>query len=190
VTATFTATGQGFSIQAASALGFTPVGFAGRCIYPSSIYPADLNIAFSKPLTAFSILTAVQDLACDHGATMKVTAFMNGSVVGSATAQAPPDYTWPSMTLAFAGAAPFNSVNIHYLLPPPGCGDWGPIFMADNMLVTPVPAPPPDLNGDGHVNGADLGALLSAWGTAAGDLDGDGTTTGADLGILLSAWNG
>jgi len=46
-----------------------------------------------------------------------------------------------------------------------------------------------DLNGDGVVDGADLGVLLSAWGGAGGaDLNGDGVIDGADLGILLSAW--
>ncbi|MBL9140920.1 MAG: hypothetical protein JNK53_03555, partial [Phycisphaerae bacterium] len=43
--------------------------------------------------------------------------------------------------------------------------------------------------GDGVVNGADLGALLSAWGQpGAADLNSDGTTNGADLGLMLSAW--
>jgi uncharacterized protein (DUF2141 family) len=46
-----------------------------------------------------------------------------------------------------------------------------------------------DLNGDGVVNGADLGILLTGWGTSgAGDLNGDGVVDGADLGILLTAW--
>ncbi|MCA9284713.1 MAG: S8 family serine peptidase [Phycisphaerales bacterium] len=45
-----------------------------------------------------------------------------------------------------------------------------------------------DLDGDGAVNGADLGLLIGAWGTAAADLNGDGTTNGSDLGILLAAW--
>jgi hypothetical protein len=46
-----------------------------------------------------------------------------------------------------------------------------------------------DLNGDGVVNGADLGLLLGAWGSAGpGDLNGDGTVNGADLGLLLGAW--
>ncbi|HMN97079.1 MAG TPA: hypothetical protein PKC43_11450 [Phycisphaerales bacterium] len=49
---------------------------------------------------------------------------------------------------------------------------------------------PADLNGDGVVDGADLGILLGAWGTAGpGDLNGDGIVDGADLGILLGAWN-
>ncbi len=45
-----------------------------------------------------------------------------------------------------------------------------------------------DLDGDGDVDGADLGELLANWGTAGGDLDGDGVTDGSDLGILLSNW--
>ncbi len=46
-----------------------------------------------------------------------------------------------------------------------------------------------DLNDDGTVDGADLGELLAAWGSAGpGDLDGSGTVDGADLGELLSLW--
>jgi len=52
--------------------------------------------------------------------------------------------------------------------------------------ATPCPA---DLNGDGVVDGADLGILLSAWGgSGVGDLNGDGVVDGADLGGLLSEW--
>jgi hypothetical protein len=50
---------------------------------------------------------------------------------------------------------------------------------------------PGDLDRDGRVNGADLGALLSAWGPANGaaaDINGDGFVNGSDLGILLSGW--
>ncbi|MFO0874276.1 MAG: M12 family metallo-peptidase [Phycisphaerales bacterium] len=48
-----------------------------------------------------------------------------------------------------------------------------------------------DLNHDGHVDGADLGLLLGAWGPCAAceaDLDHDGDVDGADLGLLLGAW--
>lgn len=48
----------------------------------------------------------------------------------------------------------------------------------------------PDVNGDGEVDGADLGILLSTWGTSNNDLNFDGITDGADLGILLGAWGG
>lgn len=47
----------------------------------------------------------------------------------------------------------------------------------------------PDLNGDGVVNGADLGILLANWGqTGQGDLNGDQFVDGGDLGELLAAW--
>ena len=47
-----------------------------------------------------------------------------------------------------------------------------------------------DLDCDGDVDGADLGALLGAWGSGdeGADLDGDGIVGGGDLGILLGAW--
>ncbi len=55
---------------------------------------------------------------------------------------------------------------------------------------------PGDINGDGDVNGADLGLLLSAWGACGdcspgscpADLNGDCTVDGADLGLLLGNW--
>ena len=49
-----------------------------------------------------------------------------------------------------------------------------------------------DLDGNGRVNGADIGLLLGEWGAAGGttgaDIDGNGTVNGADLGLLLGAW--
>jgi len=47
-----------------------------------------------------------------------------------------------------------------------------------------------DLDGSGVIDGADLGALLGAWGTpgSPADLDGDGNVGGADLGVLLGNW--
>src|SRR5512140_1742544 len=35
ITAHFSATGDGYSIQPANTMGFTPAGFTGNCIYPS-----------------------------------------------------------------------------------------------------------------------------------------------------------
>lgn len=55
-----------------------------------------------------------------------------------------------------------------------------------------------DLDGDGVVDGADLGLLLGAWGPCPlggalipceADLTGDGTVDGADLGVLLGGWS-
>jgi len=52
---------------------------------------------------------------------------------------------------------------------------------------------PADLTGDGTVSGADMGALLAAWGACAStfcpaDLDCNGTVSGSDLGVLLTEW--
>jgi hypothetical protein len=41
------------------------------------------------------------------------------------------------------------------------------------------------------VNGADLGLMLSSWGSCPGcaeDLNYDGTVNGLDLGMLLGTW--
>jgi hypothetical protein len=147
ITASFSATGQGFSIQTANTMGFTPAGFAGNCIYPNSIYAADLHIGFSTPVTDFSILYSPQELGCDDSATMRVTAYLGAALVGAATTTAANPGTWPSETLAFSSAQPFDNVVVHYDARPPTCQDWGPIFMADNMQITPVPASITLMNG-------------------------------------------
>lgn len=52
-----------------------------------------------------------------------------------------------------------------------------------------------DLNGDGVVDGADLGILLGSWGACVecagciADLDGNCEVDGADLGLILGAWS-
>lgn len=53
-----------------------------------------------------------------------------------------------------------------------------------------------DLDGDGKVDGHDLGILLGSWGgcpengaPCPADLDGDGTVGPADLGLLLGSWD-
>jgi hypothetical protein len=65
----------------------------------------------------------------------------------------------------------------------------GPAFDVTE-LVRLVPVRPADLNGDGAVNGDDLGILLGAWGPGGGaaDLNHDGYVDGTDLGQLLGAW--
>ncbi len=54
-----------------------------------------------------------------------------------------------------------------------------------------APTIPGDLDGDGFVDGADLGLLLAQWGgPGSADLDGSGAVDGGDLGILLANWSG
>ena len=59
--------------------------------------------------------------------------------------------------------------------------------IAGQCPTTAIPCPA-DFNDDNVVDSADLGTLLSGWGTASGDISGNGTTDSEDLGILLSAW--
>ena len=75
-----------------------------------------------------------------------------------------------------------------------GWGYEGLFFFQDAWVAIlkggePEPCPG-DLNGDGRVDGGDLGLLLAVWGTSdpAADLNGSGTVDGGDLGLLLSAW--
>lgn len=97
--------------------------------------------------------------------------------------------TWPSITtevpeveLAFG-----DEITI-ILFPAPGAlpeqdnGDDAIVIAVDDLCLA-------DLNGDGFVNGGDLGLMLGAWGGAGpGDLDGNGVVDGADLGLLLGEW--
>lgn len=51
--------------------------------------------------------------------------------------------------------------------------------------------PSPDLDGNGVVDGGDVGLMISAWGPCGGcpaDLNGDGVVDGADFGVLFAAW--
>ena len=195
ITAHFSATGQGYSIQRADTLGFTPVGFAGNCIYPSSVYLADLLVGFPQTtLTYFSIMYAPEEYACDSSATMRVTAYLNGTVVGTNTAVADPPGTWPTGTLSITVPQGFNHVVVHYDSPPPTGGDWGPVFLADNMQVTPLTLLRGDLNCDGVVNFGDINPFVLALSAPityaqqypncnilSGDINRDGSVNFADI---------
>jgi hypothetical protein len=61
----------------------------------------------------------------------------------------------------------------------------------DAVVAVRPAAPAGDLDGNGRIDGADLGILLGDWGACDGcasDLDGDGAVSGSDLGLLLGAW--
>lgn len=73
-------------------------------------------------------------------------------------------------------------------LAPSGTPD---IVTTVQLSVTPICRG--DVNESGIVNGVDLAAILSVWGTDGGkfplaDVDGDGIVGGADLTIVLSDW--
>lgn len=60
------------------------------------------------------------------------------------------------------------------------------VALVSKSLVTCVG----DVDHDGQVDGADLGAVLGAWGRddLFADVTGDGIVDGADIGMLLGAW--
>ena len=106
-------------------------------------------------------------------------------------------------------SSPSNPV-VHTLVPL-GSGvrisvdrDLDGFFDQDEIAACADPADPdstpenascgPDLNGDGLVDGVDLGLLFVEWGACAApdcpaDFNGDGLVGAADLGILLAAWS-
>lgn len=62
---------------------------------------------------------------------------------------------------------------------------WQASFDCPNGLIAG------DFNGDGRVDGNDLGTLLGFWGVGSdGDLNCDGRVDGSDLGTLLGNWTG
>ena len=67
-------------------------------------------------------------------------------------------------------------------------GPAGDPFLGLWQMCPNTPMCTGDLNSDGEVGGADLAALLGAWGGPGADLDGDGTTNASDLATLLGGW--
>ncbi|MSR18948.1 MAG: hypothetical protein EXS00_07265 [Phycisphaerales bacterium] len=72
-----------------------------------------------------------------------------------------------------------------YLIRVGGVSTGGYGTLTVSCPSTPCPA---DIDGNGVVDGADLGVVLAAWGGTAGDITGDGITDGVDLAALLGAF--
>lgn len=126
----------GYSIQRADTY-YKPNGFDGNCVFPNTVFRDDLYVSFSQPLSEFSLIYSPHELACSSSARMKVTAYLDNTLVGSSTTTAPGPGTWPTGQLVFNSASPFNRVVIHYDAPPPTGGDFGVIFLSDYMAVSP-----------------------------------------------------
>jgi hypothetical protein len=114
--------------------------------------------------------------------------FTDGFVVGPLAGE------WTSFIQfsdEFTGAPTFDGLTSWFAYSDPAGGVE--LALVENRrvrIVTVCPACAADINRDGFVNGADLAALLAAWGTttANADLNGDGAVDGADLAALLAAW--
>lgn len=88
-------------------------------------------------------------------------------------------------------ASTFGSANTWTLCPGGQTATQSFASLPDAACVARA-ALPGDVNGDGRVDGADIGLLIGAWGSSnpAADLNGDGVVDGGDLGILLGGWTG
>lgn len=73
----------------------------------------------------------------------------------------------------------------------PASQHYGPVATVESSGTPTTPSTlKGDLDGDGHVNQADVDVLTSKWGTAAvaEDLNGNGSVDIGDLSVLLSNW--
>ena len=124
---------------------------------------------------------------------MRVTAFMGGQQVGTATTTAPNPGVWPTGRLSIDVPGGFDLAVVHYDAPPPTCQDYGVIFLADNITVTrlSVPACDPDMNQDGNVDQDDVAYLINVIGggeNPAGvdpDFNRDGNVDQDDVSALI-----
>ena len=109
-----------------------------------------------------------------HSVTVRVNGTAVGQAITDANGVARLNYTIPVNTSGSSLSVRFTDEN-------------GAVI--DRTIVVGSGCRPGDLNCDGVVNGADLGTLLSQWGSAgSADLNGDGVVNGVDLGRLLGAW--
>lgn len=180
----------GYSIQPANTLGFTPAGFGGLCVYPNSVFLSDLTVSFATPVTHFSIMYSPAEIGCDDSARLRATGSMNGVFIATNTTTSPAPGTWPTGTLTLTSDQPFNSVVVHYDAHPPTCQDWGPEFLADNMIVVMAAAPcAADFDGSGDVAVSDIFAFLGAWFAGAPAAYEFGGTPGVPaIFAYLAAW--
>ena len=105
------------------------------------------------------------------------------------------DSSWQEMEYDISGIADGRSdVRVRFTM---GTTDGSVTYCGWNIDdveivgVIPNEGIPGDLNGDGEVDGADLGLLFASWGPCAGcpaDLNGDGFVNGADVGLMLLAY--
>lgn len=93
----------------------------------------------------------------------------------------------PIVSGAFAGFVTDTPI-LRVVVTPLGNGDG--TNGLDDLQVSSVPrqACAGDIDGDGAVNGLDLGMLLAEWGTGNIDFNCDAATDGSDLGMLLAEW--
>ncbi len=138
----------------------------------------EIIIATGGPTPELMILRAIPDSANFGRFVLEVTSIV------------PLDRKAPAISIGQGGTKQEGQPTLSVALDPEG--NIGPSV---NLLgVETLPIPPcnaADFNGDGLVNGNDIGILMGAWGPCDGcpqDLSGDGIVDAEDLGLLFSLW--
>ncbi|MBL9141239.1 MAG: hypothetical protein JNK53_05175 [Phycisphaerae bacterium] len=169
------------------------VGFPSNQVLSATLQPNTtytLRVAVGQrydvccPLTGYKVVLGTQtpqgqaELAVDPGAVMPSPGTFLTSVVTFTTGESHPQMGQPlviQLHIMSGVQAIFDHVRL----------------TAEPANSTPIPG---DIDMDGDVDGADLGALLGGWGPCAdcnacpGDFDNDCDVDGADLGVLLAHW--
>lgn len=117
---------NGFAIADASAFGFTTL--SGNVLL-TNVPDSELDVAFSSDINAISLLFGFGGFSTD---TITLTAFENGTEVGSATADPSLGSLFPEGSLLFdGGGASFNSISLT---------STAGYFAVDNVTIVPEPA--------------------------------------------------
>jgi hypothetical protein len=147
----------------------------------------------SVPTIAGRTYLLKADVCLDHLDSLRIT--LGGSSIVLSGSK---DFAWETIEMEFVAAGNtairFASESPSTSTPAP----WSPCLEAegallDNIQVVEKPACLPDVIPNGLVDGADLSALLSVWGTNGGlypraDCNADGLVDGQDLAIVLGGW--
>ncbi len=138
--------------------------------------------------------TAVGDLsAADELLVLKIGTTTIGSVIGFTGSDCGVFSRRTSIPAATFNAAIGSGSNVLFTLTPSLTVNTQCSYSEARVVISYRSEIPclGDLNGDRSIDGADLGTLLSQWGTCAActaDLDHDGLVSGADIGALLGGW--
>lgn len=175
-----------------STLGFTIVGPLLRWDGASFVPTSDQGCDAGETMT-IQYLTLLRTTSCADVAGFNLAVQADGGFHKHYVFGVQPDA---------AGAIDSDVYALQFTLrsSDPSIADSAPVWIVFNDGMTEAdhdaaiaalkgPSCIADLDGSGMVDGGDLGALLSGWGSAGpGDLDGNGIVDGADLGVMLSTW--
>jgi hypothetical protein len=165
------------------------------------LFPFDIPFGAENISLVLKFTTDDQGIAFVNGT--RISALMTGpNNVGtdSTDGEGLPILTWPTIDTVTVNDPALFSCGENQLLVGL-CGNCsvdptGFAFTATLIYSFEKGDLPADIDGDGDVNGADLGLLLAAWGecpsrgSCDADLNCDQEVDGGDLGLLLAQWTG